>query len=99
MKPIQILTKKKCEDCNILKQFLNTEKIPFEELSLERQEIQNQLLEDPKFKLRFCEIDACLPHTPAVRNPETGEYFFKGLDGIWNIYEIQKLIRERIMKK
>ena len=99
MKPIQILTKHGCEDCKVLKQFLNSEKIPFEELSLEQKTVQNKLLDDPKFKFKFCEIESCLPHTPAIRNPETGEYFFKGLDGIWNLYELQKLIKEQFRKK
>lgn len=98
MKPIQLITKAKCENCKVLKAWLTKEKIPFDELSIENKKVQDQLLKDPKFQLKFCEIDACMPNIPAIRVTQTGEYFFHGLDGIFNVYEMQKIIQQQLKK-
>lgn len=97
-KPIQLITKSNCDNCKVLRAWLIKEKIPYDELPIDQKKIQDELLMDPKFQLRFCEIDKCIPNIPAIRISRTGEYFFHGLDGVFNVYEMQKIIRDNYKK-
>ena len=72
------------------------ENIPFEEWSMEKKETLEKLLNDPNYMAQFCDIDSCSPHIPAVRIKETGKYYFTGLDGVWDVYNLQKIIKEHI---
>ncbi len=92
---IQIITKKNCGSCKSLKHWLKEEKIPFEEWEIEKKETLKMLLNDPQYNAKFCDIDSCSPHIPAIRIRRTGNYFFTGLDGIWDVYNLQKIIREQ----
>jgi hypothetical protein len=72
------------------------ENIPFEEWNIEKKETLEKLLHDPNYMANFCDIDSCYPHIPAVRVSNTGKYYFTGLDGIWDVYHLQKIIKENV---
>lgn len=79
MKKIQVISKKGCPRCDVLKNWLNDNKIAFEEWHLEDETIKHKLLDDPKFIDKFCDIDGCMVYTPVMRIDDTGEYIFKEL--------------------
>lgn len=93
-KRITLITKKDCGSCQTLKHWLSEESIPFEEWKIEKKETLKKLLEDPNYNASFCDIESCAPHIPAIRFEDSGAYHFTGLNGIWDVYHLQKLIKE-----
>ena len=85
---VTLITKKNCSSSQTLKHWLNEEKIPFDEWKIEKKETLMKLLKDPNYNMTFCDLESCAPHIPAIRFNDTG------LDGIWEVYHLQKLIKE-----
>ena len=91
---VTLITKKNCGSSQTLKHWLKEENIPYEEWKIEKKETLKTLLEDPNYNASFCDFESCAPHIPAIRFNDTGQYHFTGLDGIWEVYHLQKLIEE-----
>jgi hypothetical protein len=82
MKKIQVVSKKNCNRCEILKDWLNENDVPFSEWSVGNEKIQQKLLHDAKFTNQFCDIEGCKIFTPLLRIDDTGTYYSKHLFGI-----------------
>jgi arsenate reductase-like glutaredoxin family protein len=94
MKTIQLITKKNCSRCDLLKDWLKNRNISYEELTIENEEVRNQLLEDKKFTQMFCDDMGCVIITPVLKIKETGKFYAKRLFGMSGIREefTQKLL-------
>lgn len=92
-KKLTLITKKDCGSCRTLKHWLSEENIPFEEWKIEKKETLKKLLEDPNYNSSFCDLESCAPHIPAIRFEDSGTYHYTGLNGIWDVYQLQKLIK------
>ena len=79
MKKIQVVSKENCSRCDILKDWLNENKVPFSEWPVNNQEIQHKLLHDAQFTDNFCDIEGCKVYTPLLRIDDSGEYYSKHL--------------------
>ena len=91
---LKIITQKNCSNSKSLKNWLKKEKFPCQELSIEKKETLEFLLRDPQYSANFCDIESCFAHIAAVNNPNSGEYFFTGLNGVYDVYNLQKIIKD-----
>ena len=82
-----ILTKKDCERCHALQDWLKKNNINFVEKHIEDEEFVHQLLHDKNFVGNFCDKDGCVVNTPVVIHK--GKYWFKELWGINGLREKQ----------
>ena len=94
----QLITKKRCNRCRLVKEFLIQQNVAFEEWKLEDREIVDRLLHDPIFLEKFDDLlnfDGVVLPTPAIRIDETGEYYSKELFGFFNLREdfIKKILK------
>lgn len=95
MKKFQIITNEESENCEVLKSYLKSKKIKFEEWHIEDSDVKNKLLDDDKFNLKFCDVAGCSASTPVIRMDETGEYIFEDLfdaDGLINEAAIKSIL-------
>ena len=91
-KKFQVISKESCSRCAMLKSWLKTQKIPYEELHLEDESVKAKLLVDNVFIENFCDIEGCMVYTPLIHLD--GKYYFKELFGIDGIREnfVKKLL-------
>ena len=82
-----ILTKKDCNRCHELKDWLKKYDINYIEKDIEDEEFVHQLLHDKNFVGNFCDAEGCVVNTPVVIYK--GKYFFKELWGISGLREKQ----------
>ena len=92
MKKFQVISKENCSRCEVLKTWLKTKTIPFDELHLEEESVKEKLLSGNVFIETFCDIEGCMVLTPLIH--VDGKYYFKELFGIDGIREnfVKKLL-------
>ncbi len=88
-----IITKKECERCKNLKEWLKANKIDYIEKPIEDQELVEQLKKDENFLHTFCNEEECIIKTPVVLFK--GKYWFKEL---WGIDGLRKKEAEKLFK-
>ncbi len=85
MKDFEIITKKHCGRCDILKRWFRENGISYREFQVDSLEVPQQLLKDSHFRDKFCTNDKCKFFVPLLHLTQSGEYFHKymfGIDGI-----------------
>ncbi|QEE15220.1 hypothetical protein DSAG12_01044 [Promethearchaeum syntrophicum] len=85
MKDFVIITKQDCGRCDILKDWFLENGISYRETSVNSLEIPQELLNDKKFRDKFCTSHKCKFYVPLLHLTESGEYYYKymfGIDGI-----------------
>ena len=85
MKDFEIITKKHCGRCDILKRWFRENGISYREAQVDSLEVPQNLLNDSKFRDKFCTSDKCKFLVPLLHLTESGEYYHKymfGIDGI-----------------
>lgn len=82
-----ILTKKDCNRCHELQDWLKKNNINYAEKHIEDEEFVHQLLHDKNFVGTYCDAEGCVVNTPVVIYK--GKYFFKELWGINGLREKQ----------
>ncbi|MHA2000913.1 MAG: hypothetical protein ACTSVU_02340 [Promethearchaeota archaeon] len=85
MKDFEIITKKHCGRCDLLKRWFRENGISYTETPVDSLEVPQNLLNDSKFRNKFCTSDKCKFFVPLLHLTESGEYFHKymfGIDGI-----------------
>jgi hypothetical protein len=100
MLKFQLITKKNCTRCNLLREWLQEQNFEFIEWNVENREIVDKLLSDKMFLNKFDGPSSFNPDgvalpTPTIRIDETGEYYSKEIFGILNIRDdfIKKLLK------
>jgi len=89
-----IISKKDCNRCAELKEWLNKNDVKYVEKDIEDEEFVHQLLHDPNFVGTFCDKDGCIVNTPVVIHK--GKYWFKEL---WSQSGLRKKEAEKLFKK
>lgn len=92
--PLVVYTKSDCHRCAQLKQWMHTHHIPYREKSLDRQEVQFELLHDASFVDHHCHSNPCKLFPPIMYLPDRNEYFQNklfNLQGIRTVF-LQKLL-------
>ncbi len=88
-----IITKKDCERCHTLKEWLKSNKIEYVEKPIEDKELVDQLTKDSNFVKIFCNEKECIVKTPVVIYK--GKYWFKEL---WGVDGLRKKEAEKLFK-
>ena len=94
LKKFQLITKKGCSKCRLVKEWLEHNNISILEWPIEEEWVADKLLKDPNFIQNFCDIESCTIYTPVIRLEETGQYYYKDLFGISGLREnyLKKLL-------
>lgn len=85
MKDFEIITKKHCGRCELLKRWFRENGISYRESQVDSLEVPQKLLKDSHFRDKFCTDDKCKFFVPLLHLTESGEYYHKymfGIDGI-----------------
>jgi hypothetical protein len=85
VKDFEIITKKYCGRCDILKRWFRENGISYRESQVDSLEVPQNLLNDSKFRDKFCTSEKCKFFVPLLHLTESGEYYHKflfGIDGI-----------------
>ena len=92
MKKFQVISKDNCRRCDLLKDWLKTHNLEYEEWNFNDEKIQYDLLREDEFIQTFCATGNCQVYTPVIRLDETGEYHYKQLFNQMGVRE--KFIKE-----
>jgi len=85
MKQPIIVTKKDCDRCHELKEWLDKNDVEYVEQDIDDEKFVHQLLHDQNFVQTFCDEEGCIVNTPVVIYK--GKYWFKELWGISGLRE------------
>lgn len=80
-----IVTKKDCNRCHELLEWLNKNDVKYIEQDIDDEKFVHQLLHDSNFVSNFCDAEGCIVKTPVVIHK--GKYWFKELWGISGLRE------------
>lgn len=80
-----IITKKDCDRCKALKEWLKKNDVKYAEKDVEDKEFTQQLTQDKNFLATFCNSESCVVKTPVVIHK--GKYWFKELWGVNGLRE------------
>ena len=92
MKKLQVITKPKCPQCEILTNWLKENHADFEVWSVNNEKIKKKLLNDPGFTQTYCDIESCMIYLPAIRVADTGEYYFRDVIDFETFYVLKEIL-------